>query len=192
MPDEQQEQQVDNEWGEEFDVELEEEDVELGEEQPSICVHAKLPTDPEPSESVDDWQWTLILKFPIHKLRALRFSNKPYKWIRYATGVVLGAQGHLHRGEGATSDLVTYEVDTLPDETTKLYYHIPEDEVERMLPVDPYFADELKTSTAATSRRRKFRHDVKLRDSKRCIMTGFGARYCDAAHLVPFRKTDLV
>jgi hypothetical protein len=34
--------------------------------------------------------------FPlVNKLDNLRFSSKPYEWIRYATGIVVGARGDL-------------------------------------------------------------------------------------------------
>ena len=42
-----------------------------------------------------NWHWVHCLTLPVETLKTLSFSQRPYKWIRYAIGVVVGAEGHL-------------------------------------------------------------------------------------------------
>ena len=64
-----------------------------------ISVHTRLPKNIIPYTEVDldptNWEWKEILAFPFSRLDDLRFSLKPYKWIRYATGIVIGVRGEL-------------------------------------------------------------------------------------------------
>lgn len=64
-----------------------------------ISVHAQFPKIVIPNTDLDldptNWEWKGCLSFPVSRLHDLRFSSKPYKWIRYATGIVLGARGEL-------------------------------------------------------------------------------------------------
>ncbi len=162
-------------------------------EQPLISVYVKLPTNAASADKEaangSDWLWTNLLDFPVHKLLECRFSKKPYKWLRYATGVVLGAEGHLHKGEDTTSDLVDYEARTLLHEIMNLYYHTS---ALRIFPIDPDFANEAKTSRAAQKRNPGFRRRVLARDGATCVVTNTIVRYCDAAHIVALRKGNEV
>jgi hypothetical protein len=38
-----------------------------------------------------NWEWVPCLVFTVVRLNALRLSRRPYKWIRYAIGVVIGS-----------------------------------------------------------------------------------------------------
>ena len=51
-----------------------------------------------------DALWEPVLELPI--IDAHHFSFKPFKWLRYVTAVIFGAEGHLH-GEGG--DVVNYD-----------------------------------------------------------------------------------
>ncbi len=42
-----------------------------------------------------NWHWVHCLTLPVETLSALQFSQRQYKWIRYAIGVVVGAEGDL-------------------------------------------------------------------------------------------------
>lgn len=180
----------------------EQENAELQDEpnhrqqDPSILVYAQLPNDVSQEALTlndnDNWMWTPILEFPIDKLNALRLSNKPYKWLRYATGVVLGVVGDLRQGEDMACELVAYEGDTLPAVTTKLYYHVLPRDRQSIFPVDLKFAEEGITSSAMSERRSGFREEVAQRDNDRCVVSGVLAPGCDAAHIVALAKGDLV
>jgi len=64
-----------------------------------ISVHAQFPKNVVPNTEHDldptNWEWEKCLAFPVNRLNDLRFSLKPYKWIRYATGIIIGARGEL-------------------------------------------------------------------------------------------------
>lgn len=89
------------EIGNDGSIRLDEGDVgqqPLHSQQPSILVWAKLPVNPGPSAPPADIdRWISILEFPIPDLTQLRLSKKPYKWIRFATGIVIGAKGDLRK-----------------------------------------------------------------------------------------------
>ncbi len=159
--------------------------------EPTMIVHVKLPSNVASADqgavNVSDYVWTNVLDFPVHKLLDLHFSKRPYKWIQYATGVVLGAEGHLHKGEDVASNQVDYEAETLPYETTELYYHTSTLD---FLPIDPDFADGTKTSVATRKRHADFRRRVLARDGDICVVTDTPAEHCDAVHIVAFRKGD--
>lgn len=165
----------------------------LHSQQPSILVWAKLPVNPGPSAPPADIdRWISILEFPIPDLTQLRLSKKPYKWIRFATGIVIGAKGDLRKTDDTASDLVDYGTETLPAVTTPVYYHISDDERQRMFPIDMDMANELVTSTTAMELDHSFRPQVANRDGNRCIVTGATAVVCDAAHLLPYGKGNPV
>jgi hypothetical protein len=136
-----------------------------------------------------NWHWVHCLSFPLETLTTLQFSQKPYKWIRYAVGVVVGAEGDLSFSSDLPS-VVDYEAG-LPSELTVLYYHTSEEEKRRMFPVDPDMRTSV-TSSLATTRRVHFSGDVAKRDRGTCVMTGAGWQTCDAAHLLAHAKGDNV
>ncbi|TFY54557.1 hypothetical protein EVG20_g9656 [Dentipellis fragilis] len=129
-------------------------------------------------------------------LVALNFSSKPYKWIRYATGVVLGAEGTLSQQDDEPLDLSS-DLDTLNrlPEVTDLYYHVEISNEEagatrRIFPLDPDFAN-LRTSThSSSSCYASFRAEVSQRDGNACVLTNAYTDECDAAHIVPHCKGD--
>ena len=157
----------------------------------AILIKAKLP-DPV----LDDWVWTTILEIPVNEFLSYSLSNKPFKWMRYATGVVLGAEGHLRRGENENSDLVDYDVDEngLGNEQTEqeLFYHVPEGRRDIMLPFDLQFPRDRVTSSVGTSRGGDFATGVATRDGLRCVVTNSDPNHCDCAHLVAHSKGDSV
>ncbi|TFY66813.1 hypothetical protein EVG20_g4279 [Dentipellis fragilis] len=164
-----------------------------------IHVSTQLPTDGNPSNlDLDNWVWKRCLTFPVDALLALKFSNKPYKWIRYATGVVLGAEGTLSRQDDESLDLEP-DLDSLnhlPD-VTDLCYRVEVSNEEgrstrRIFPLDPDFAASriTGTSTADAPCCADFRAEVSRRDGDSCVATGLPSEVCDAVHLVAHCKGD--
>ena len=150
-----------------------------------IQVFAMFPLDPTNLEH-SNWNWTHSLTFLLNRLQ---FTPKPYKWIRYATGVVVGAQGDLSFSPDSPHDVVEYDHD-LPSESADLYYHTSDAEKQRMFPVDPDMGRTTITSSDATSRMPYFHSGVVERDGA-CVLTGIES-YCDAVHLLPHSKGDEV
>jgi hypothetical protein len=64
----------------------------------TICIYAQFPKDLIPNADLNldptNWVWAQCLAFPINKLNSLEFLSKPYKWIRYAIGIVVGAHAN--------------------------------------------------------------------------------------------------
>jgi len=162
----------------------------------SIFVHAQFPKNVIPNTELNldptNWQWENCLTFPISKLNNLGYSPKPYKWIRYATGIVVGARGHLCT-ERDPPDAVPIDYDSgLSAVSIDLYYHTTDQEKRRMFPIDPKLADtRTVTSSRTNTRRDNFRGDVEDRD-RSCVVTGVPHRACQAAHLLPHSKGDTV
>lgn len=169
-----------------------------------ITVFASFPTEitVPPNLLPDNWRWVACLTLPVDKLLQLKLSLKPYKWIRYAIGVVVGAQGHLSTSSDPLSRLtVDHNINAnefLTQHTSELYYHLSDAEKVLMFPIDP---DLGRTNTscystasdsAATSHRVRFRQDVKDRDGEACVLTGYGIPVCDALHLLAHSKGDKV
>ena len=122
------------------------------------------------------------------RLNTLHASQKSYKWIRYAIGVVTGAEGIFC----TSPDLQTVVDDNadLPADSVDLYYHTSVEERERTFPIDPDITRSQTTSDVYTERRDKFCDDVAVRDSERCVLTGVLSRACKAAHLIAHSKGD--
>jgi hypothetical protein len=145
------------------------------------------------SEQLGLWEWQKCLVFPVSKLNDLQFSSKPYKWIRYCTGVVVGARGELST-ERDSPNPVTMDYDSGISGVSidlDLYYHIADQEKRRMFPIDgKIVGPRTVTSSRTSTRRDEFFEDVVVRD-ERCVVTG-DSEYCDAAHLLPHSKGDKV
>ncbi|TDL30151.1 hypothetical protein BD410DRAFT_780691 [Rickenella mellea] len=158
----------------------------------AIQVYASFPCVMAPGADLNlhagNWYWVHCLTFPLETLNELRISPRPYKWIRYAMGVVVGAEGEL----SSSSDQLTVLDYTacLPAESHNLYYHTSDAEKRRMFPVDPKMARTGVTSSAATARRNNFRTDTAHRDGDRCVLSGTRAMSCDAVHLLAHSKGD--
>jgi hypothetical protein len=160
---------------------------------PQIQVHASFPRTVALGADIDvdptNWYWVHCLTIPLETLHTLQFSQKSYKWIRYAIGVVAGSEGDLSSSPDSLN-VVDYDAD-LPAESTFLYYHTNDEEKRRMFPTDPNIGRKNVTDSVATTRRSRFREDVVERDGV-CVLSGAGLRYCDAVHLLAHYKGDSV
>ncbi|KAF8954832.1 hypothetical protein BDZ97DRAFT_1942203 [Flammula alnicola] len=161
---------------------------------PQIDVYASLPLNvalgPDLFLESTNWRSVHCLTLPLGKLNALQFSQRlAYKWIRYAIGVVVGAEGHLSTSPDSLN-VVDYNA-VLPAESIVLHYNTTNEERRRMFPVDPNIERTDVTSSVHTNRRDQFRTEISERDGKHCILTGFGEMYCDAVHFLPHSKGDM-
>lgn len=159
-----------------------------------IKVYASFPhliaSGTNPSFDPSNWHWVHCLTFPMERLNELQFSPRPYKWIRYAIGVVVGAHGDLSSSSNRLN-IVDYNA-SLPTESQSisLYYHTSDDERQIMFPIDPNIGCTNVTSSTATTRRAQFCSDVAMRDGKQCVFTGLQELFCDAVHLLGHSKGD--
>jgi hypothetical protein len=161
---------------------------------PQIDVYASLPLAVELGSDLNvdpsNWRWVHCLTIPLETLNALQFSRRPYKWIRYANGIVVGAEGNL----SSSPDLpnaVDYNAG-LPAESAALFYHTSDEEKRKMFPVDPDMGRTNVTSSAATTQRDKFRDEVAVRDGRKCVLTRLEETLCDAVHLLAHSKGHMV
>ncbi|KAF8880335.1 hypothetical protein CPB84DRAFT_1687646 [Gymnopilus junonius] len=137
--------------------------------------------------SPSNWDWVHCLEIPIDTLSKLNFSPRPYKWIRYAIGVVVGAEGDL---SSCAHELNVVDYDAvLPIESATLYYHTSDDERRRMFPLDPHMAPTNITSSASSPRKDDFRSAMADRDG-RCVLAEVTLMGCDAVHLLAHSKGD--
>jgi len=150
----------------------------------AVALDADLYIDPA------NWRWVHCLHFPLETLDKLQFSQRPYKWIRYATGAVTGARGDLSLSHDSL-DIVDYD-GVLPQESVVLYYHTSDEEKRRMFPADPYIGRTDVTSSVSTSRRDQFSDDLLRRDERRCVLSNLSEEFSDAVHLVAHSKGDAV
>jgi hypothetical protein len=162
----------------------------------NIRVYAQFPLTPPPNGDEErwvwldsaNWKWTNCLTFPVERLN---FTRSPYKWIRYGTGIVVGAHGDFFPHQDSVTP-IAYDT-PLPVASVDLYYRTTDDERLRMFPLDPMLTNSrIITSTGQSTRRANFRNDVKQRDGDRCVLTGVIGDYCDAAHLLHHSKGNLV
>lgn len=140
--------------------------------------------------NADNWHWVLCLTLPLKTLDVLQFSPRPYEWIRYAIGIVVGAVGDLSSSSDSLN-IVDYNAG-LPAESVALYYYASDDERRRMFPADPNIARTMITSSVATTRRSQFRSEVAERDGHECVLTGLNEVLCHAVHLLAHSKGDTV
>src|SRR5258708_1056736 len=133
-----------------------------------------------------NWRWVHCLTVPT--LNTLQFSQRPYKWIRYAIGVVVGAEVDLSSSSDSLN-VVDYNAG-LPAESAFLYYHTNE-EKRRMFPADPNIGrtNVTDSNNIATSRRVQFREDVIERDR---VLAGLEVMFSNAVHLLAHNKGDSV
>ena len=160
-----------------------------------FSVHCQLPEDIEPDNlnlDQNNWKWNKVLEFPADKLEELRLL-KPYKWIRFAIGIVVGAHGELRREPDLSNSVpINYDDSRLPGVKTDLYYHTTDEEKGQMFPFDPELANaKVVTPSQTSTRRSHFRDDVARRDGQRCVVTR-DFPYNQAAHLIPHSKGDTV
>ena len=157
---------------------------------PRINVHTPLPRAVALGGDLDfnpnNWKWTHSLTFPLETLRTLHPSQKSYKWIRFAIGVVTGTEGTLSTSPDSPDSM---DYDELLAESTNLYYHTTTQERERMFPIDPDITRTQITSSVLTDLS-GFRADISERDREQCVLTGMPSSegLCDAAHLIAHSK----
>lgn len=161
----------------------------------TIRIYAQFPKDLNPSTDLNldptNWVWARCLAFPINKLNDLTFSPKPYKWICYTTGVVVGAYGHLHAQPDSSAVVIDYD-SGLSVTSQDLYYHTTDGEKRCMFPVDPNIANANVTSSdTGAPCRDLFRQEVKMCDVS-CVVLGSPVSICDVAHILPHMKGDQV
>ena len=162
-----------------------------------ISVYAQFPQDvvPNAEHNFDstNWEWEKCLTgtFPVSELDDLGFSLKPYRWIRFATGIVMGVHGELCVERDFNSTPIDYD-SGLSAVSIDLFYHTTDEEKRRMFPIDPKLADSRTiTSSGTSTRRADLRDDVEHRDES-CVVTGGPSAICKAAHLLPHSKGDTV
>jgi hypothetical protein len=162
---------------------------------PHINVYAPLPQTVAPGGNINlhpnNWQWVHCLTLPLETLIIQQFSSKPYKWIRYAIGVVVGAEGTL-----CASPHISNIVDcdsALPTESTNIYYHIGDENRHRVFPVHPTIVRTEATSSLHTFWRDHFHQEVATRDGRQCVLTGLrDMSVCEATHIIPYSKGNSV
>ncbi|KAF8872747.1 hypothetical protein CPB84DRAFT_1691185 [Gymnopilus junonius] len=161
---------------------------------PDIIVYVPLPSAVVQGQDLDieqqNWQWAHCFTFPILCLTSYgSLPVKPFKWLRYAIGSAVGAQGHLSRTDNPL-DVIDYNA-AFPTNSLELYYHLADDERRRLFPADPKLLDPKarSNSTAVTTRRAGLRTEVIRRDQT-CVMTGLPRDCCDTVHLIAHSKGD--
>ena len=151
-----------------------------------------LPNALTPDGKVDldlcNWSWVHVLVLPVDKLASLSFIVKPYKWMRFVAGAILGAHGRLSWSPDSADPSVDYDA-PLPTESQTVYYHCEESERDFVFPVDPHMNDYMSDSTASSA---QFAFSVKERDGGKCVITGVPEMYCSAARIVPYHKGNAV
>jgi hypothetical protein len=162
-----------------------------------INVYASLPLNltpgGDPDVHPDNWLWIHCLALPLQTLDMLQFCQSPYKWIHYIIGVVIGAQGILCTSPDSP-EAMDYNA-VLPTRSVQLYYHTSNKEKQRMFPVVSGFSHTHLTSTVSTnstSQKDEFYSNVAKRDGEQCVLTSAEARYCNAIHLLPQSRGDMV
>jgi len=163
-----------------------------------ISVHAQFPqnvvldTKHDHNLNLANWEWEQCLTFPVSELNNLQFSLKPYKWIRFATGIVMGARGNLCTERDLPHPVPINYDSGLSAISINLYYHISDQEKRCMFPIDPKIAD-MRTATSSwmSTCQIDFHEHVEARD-RRCVVTGIIHKYCNTAHLLPHSKGSTV
>ena len=159
---------------------------------PEIQVHALFPRTVAFGADLNldptNWRWVHCLTFPLETLNALQFSQRPYRWIRYAIGVVVGAEGDLSSSPDSLN-VMDYDAG-LPAESAILYYHTTDEERRRMFPADPNIGRTKITSSVTSTRKDQFHDEVAERDGKMCVWTRWEEEVCEAVHLLAHSKGD--
>lgn len=157
-----------------------------------IQIYAPFPRNFVYGEDIDvhasNWRWVNCLTIPVNV--PPRFSIRPYKWLRFAIGIVLAAEGDLS-SNCESLNVIDYDA-PLSRNPAPLYYHLSDEEKRRMFPLDPQIARSSVTSSDATPRRDRFRSEVANRDGNICVAIRCGEDWCDAVHLLAHNKGDTV
>ncbi|KAH9034409.1 hypothetical protein EDB84DRAFT_1486912 [Lactarius hengduanensis] len=159
---------------------------------PQIIVNASFPRKVVQGTDLDlrpsNWNWVHCLTLPLEMLQTHQFSHRPFKWIRYAIGVVIGARGDLSTTPDP-SGVVNYDAN-LPADSVNLYYYVDHSEKRKMFPIGPDIIHTQVTTTVSTHRRGSFYDDVVQRDEQKCVWTEIEVMFCDAVHLLAHSKTN--
>ena len=160
---------------------------------PHIFVSSKVPVILEAASNPQPfYAWREVLDIPANKLAALKFSHFPFKWIRYAMGAIVGPEGHLYENDQTTpGQPIDYKLPLPETDDLRLYYHVPEDQLPHMFPLDLQLADTRAVTSSVRSnddRQGVFLRAVRERDGAGYVVSGFPAEYCQAAHLVAHGK----
>ncbi len=143
-----------------------------------IHVYASLPlvvsSGVDISLTADNCHWVHCLTYPLETFNALQLLSKPYKWIRYAMGSIIGVEGDLSLSSESL-DIVDYSTG-LPAESDTLYYHTSDDEMRRIFPTDPNVSRTHATSNSASARMTRFNSNVAKRDGNQCLLAGTHGR----------------
>src|SRR5258708_17864918 len=127
--------------------------------RPSTPVHASFPytvalgvdLNVDPS----NWRWVHCLTVPLETLNTLQFSQRPYKWIRYAIGVFVRAEDDLSSSSDSLN-VVDYNAG-LPAESAFLYYHTNDEEKQSMFSTGPNVGPTNATTRHSVATTRAFR-----------------------------------
>ena len=165
----------------------------------AIQVYAPFPQPKSPGiieTDAVDWRWIHCLTIPLESYHHFQWSGKPFKWIHFVIGVVIGvvigAQGHLSLTPDALVP-VNYD-DGLPigPLDLDLYYHVDADERTRMFPTDPHLQNtKSKTNTSRSDRWHGFPEEIRQRDRSRCVVSDAPEVLCEAAHLLAHSKNEV-
>ena len=151
-----------------------------------------LPNALTPDGKVDldlcNWSWVHVLVLPVDKLASLSFIVKPYKWIRFVAGAILGAHGRLSWSPDSADPSVDYDA-PLPTESQTVYYHCEESERDFVFPVDPHMIEDDPDVFTCDP---QFRFEVENRDGGKCVVTGDSPLVCSAAYIVPHDRGNAV
>ncbi|OBZ79021.1 hypothetical protein A0H81_00088 [Grifola frondosa] len=141
----------------------------------------------QPAADIElEWVWVQGLSIP--KTHIFGFSVKPYKWIRFVAGALLGAKGILCDSLDTNAVEIDYDRPLIPGDSA-LYYHTDPTEQERFFPLDPSLACSSSSCNASStsSRFQTFRNNVVARDVT-CVLSGTRTNLCEAAHLISHTK----
>jgi hypothetical protein len=148
-----------------------------------------------------DGEWIVFLSIP--SSTAQRLSLRPLKWLRFAAFAVCGARGHLCIDQEGL--LVNYNTSSADPLNKKYYYFSDGNNLPGMCkspadalsslgnynPIDPgAFHDH--TSRAQTLPHSNFHAQIIARDGGRCVITNIRSEGCDAVHIIPASRDNMV
>jgi len=155
----------------------------------AINVYASFPIVVVPGVNLDlravNWKWIHCLHLLLTTFNALNLSRRPYRWILYAIGVVVGAQGYISL---LYPPYVELDFTGPLTESGDLYYFITNAEKQRMFPIDTDIGRARVTSSVHIAREGQFHDGVADRDVRSCVLADMWEGNCDAVHLLPHSK----
>jgi hypothetical protein len=139
-----------------------------------ISIHAQFPKVIVLNTKLDlnpnNWEWKECLAFPVSTLNNLGFSLKPFKWMRYATGIVVGARGDLSTERNSPNPIPIDYNSSLSAIFINLYYHTSNHEKCLIFLIDPNLTEtRTETSSQMSTCRDDFYCNVEDRDGS-CML----------------------